>query len=269
MPDDAKLLQRYLVDAPALYVTEGVYRIVDDMGVLAFTVGIVVRNVGGNTQARLGDGQSISADQLLTLVIRALHGRRIGDASWNIRRAEYLEPVDVFEAAGLTVVGVSVESTPMALPDDPEEIDGLGDLRHVHLDMDIAPHASHEEHENGSLSRPITPPTGLTCRLTFRWLAPAPTTDIRGSRMQTVTLKPAVIDGEPLKVRKPQGGYLATQGEPIVLTTYWRRRRDDGDVVAVDETQPGVAAPADPNPADTPVTPAKSASAKGAKAATE
>ncbi|OMG79766.1 hypothetical protein A6J83_022970 [Achromobacter xylosoxidans] len=147
VPDDAKLLQRYLVDAPALYVTEGVYRIVDDMGVLAFTVGIVVRNVGGNTQARLGDGQSISADQLLTLVIRALHGRRIGDASWNIRRAEYLEPVDVFEAAGLTVVGVSVESTPMALPDDPEEIDGLGDLRHVHLDMDIAPHASHEEHE--------------------------------------------------------------------------------------------------------------------------
>ncbi|MFY3695970.1 hypothetical protein ACOTEN_33180, partial [Achromobacter xylosoxidans] len=46
VPDDAKLLQRYLVDAPALYVTEGVYRIVDDMGVLAFTVGIVVRNVG-------------------------------------------------------------------------------------------------------------------------------------------------------------------------------------------------------------------------------
>lgn len=87
--------------------------------------------------------------------------------------------------------------------------------------------------------------------------------------MQTVTLKPAVIDGEPLKVRKPQGGYLATQGEPIVLTTYWRRRRDDGDVVAVDETQPGVAAPADPNPADTPVTTAKSTSAKGAKAATE
>jgi len=154
VPDDAKLLQRYQVDAPALYVTEGVYRIVDDMGVLAFTVGIVVRNVGGNTQARLGDGQSISADQLLTLVIRALHGRRIGDASWNIRRAEYLEPVDVFEAAGLTVVGVSVESTPMALPDDPEEIDGLGDLRHVHLDMDIAPHASREEHEKWLVEPP-------------------------------------------------------------------------------------------------------------------
>ncbi|MFY3695869.1 DUF2635 domain-containing protein, partial [Achromobacter xylosoxidans] len=51
--------------------------------------------------------------------------------------------------------------------------------------------------------------------------------------MQTVTLKPATIDGEPLKVRKPQGGYLAVQGEPIVLTTYWRRRRDDGDVVGV------------------------------------
>ena len=66
--------------------------------------------------------------------------------------------------------------------------------------------------------------------------------------MQTVTLKPAFIDGEPLKVRKPQGGYLATQGELIVLTTYWRRRRDDGDVVAVDETQPDASAPADARP---------------------
>ena len=146
VPDDTKLLQRYLVDAPALYVTEGLYRIVDDMGLLSFTVGIVVRNVAGNTQARLGDGISVSADQLLTLVVRTLHGRRIGDASWNIRRAEYLEPIDVFEAAGLTVVGVSIESTLMALPDDPDELDGLGDLRHVHLDMDIAPHAGQEEY---------------------------------------------------------------------------------------------------------------------------
>ncbi|WP_343498636.1 DUF2635 domain-containing protein [Achromobacter denitrificans] len=51
--------------------------------------------------------------------------------------------------------------------------------------------------------------------------------------MQTVTLKPAVVDGQPLKVRKPQGGYLSADGEPIVLTTYWRRRRDDGDVIEV------------------------------------
>ena len=146
VPDDEKLLRRYLVDAPALYVTEGVYRIVDDLGLLSFTIGIVVRNVAGNTQARLGDGISVSADQLLILVVRALHGRRIGDASWTVRRAEALEPVDVFEAAGLTVLGVSVESSPMALPDDPEELEGLGDLRHVHLDMDIAPHASSDEH---------------------------------------------------------------------------------------------------------------------------
>lgn len=146
VPDDEKLLRRYLVDAPALYVTEGVYRIVDDLGLLSFTIGIVVRNVAGNTQARLGDGISVSADQLLILVVRALHGRRIGDASWTVRRAEALEPVDVFEASGLTVLGVSVESSPMALPDDPEDLEGLGDLRHVHLDMDIAPHASSDEH---------------------------------------------------------------------------------------------------------------------------
>ncbi|MFY4004730.1 DUF2635 domain-containing protein [Achromobacter denitrificans] len=49
--------------------------------------------------------------------------------------------------------------------------------------------------------------------------------------MKTVTLKPAVVDGQTLKVRKPQGGYLSDEGEQIVLTTYWRRRRDDGDVI--------------------------------------
>lgn len=80
--------------------------------------------------------------------------------------------------------------------------------------------------------------------------------------MQTVTLKPAVFDGETLKVRKPQGGYLAADGEPIVLNTYWRRRRDDGDVIEV--TAPEQApAPADATP------PAKAVSAKGAKATTE
>ena len=80
--------------------------------------------------------------------------------------------------------------------------------------------------------------------------------------MQTVTLKPAFIDGEPLKVRKPQGGYL-TQGELIVLTTYWRRRRRRRRG-RVDETQPDASAPA-----DAPATPVKSASAKGAKPVTE
>jgi hypothetical protein len=81
--------------------------------------------------------------------------------------------------------------------------------------------------------------------------------------MQIVTLKPAIVDGEPLKVRKPQGGYLAVQGEPIVLTTYWRRRRDDGDV-----TEVGAASQAT-EPADTPPAPTKSASAKGTKPAAE
>lgn len=81
--------------------------------------------------------------------------------------------------------------------------------------------------------------------------------------MQTINLKPAVVDGVPLKVRKPQGGYLAPSGEPIVLTTYWRRRRDDGDVTEVAaSSQPSV-------PADSPSATAKSVSAKGTKPAAE
>ena len=75
------LLQRATGGRSRPSMSPRVYRIVDDMGVLAFTVGIVVRNVGGKHASPPGDGESISADQLLTLVIRALHGRRIGDAS--------------------------------------------------------------------------------------------------------------------------------------------------------------------------------------------
>jgi hypothetical protein len=52
-----------------------------------------------------------------------------------------------------------------------------------------------------------------------------------------VTLKPAVFDGQPLKVNKPQGGSLAAEGEPIMLTSYWRRRLADGDVLRVSSTE--------------------------------
>ena len=50
--------------------------------------------------------------------------------------------------------------------------------------------------------------------------------------MQTVTLKPAFIDGEPLKCASPRAAISPRRGELIVLTTYWRRRRDGGDVAS-------------------------------------
>lgn len=37
-------------------------------------------------------------------------------------------------------------------------------------------------------------------------------------------------DGKPLKVRKPDGGYLAAEGEALVLDSYWLRRLQDQDI---------------------------------------
>lgn len=45
-------------------------------------------------------------------------------------------------------------------------------------------------------------------------------------------IKPGVMpDGTPMKARKPMGGFLAEQGEEVVLDSHWRRRLADGDVV--------------------------------------
>ncbi len=47
-----------------------------------------------------------------------------------------------------------------------------------------------------------------------------------------VTLKPAA----GTRVRKEDGSLLAAAGEPVTLSTYWRRRLADGDVVPVPKT---------------------------------
>jgi hypothetical protein len=162
-PDDRTMLQRYLSDAPALYVTDGQMRVHDDLAVLTFTVAAVVRNVAGNTQARLGDGVAQGVDRLLMLCLRSLHGRTVGEASWVVQHAEYADSA-AFDAAGLTVMAITLESTPIALPfalDDPEDAEDaadeadlstaaeearVGQLQHVHLDLDLEPQASAEAH---------------------------------------------------------------------------------------------------------------------------
>jgi hypothetical protein len=49
-------------------------------------------------------------------------------------------------------------------------------------------------------------------------------------------IKPAPQpDGQdPLKVRKPVNGHLATEGEWVNAESYWLRRLNDGDVVAAE-----------------------------------
>lgn len=52
--------------------------------------------------------------------------------------------------------------------------------------------------------------------------------------MQTMTLKPAA----DVVVRKQDGTPLAAAGEPVELSSYWQRRLNDGDVVAIAATKP-------------------------------
>lgn len=43
-----------------------------------------------------------------------------------------------------------------------------------------------------------------------------------------------------------RGGLLAAEGREVVLTTYWQRRIDDGDVVVIDPSTPATAPAAVP-----------------------
>lgn len=49
---------------------------------------------------------------------------------------------------------------------------------------------------------------------------------------ERVFIKPGTLpDGTPMKARKPMGGFLAADGESVILDSHWRRRLADKDVV--------------------------------------
>lgn len=142
---DAKLLAQYQADAPALYVVPGVFTVRDDAMLPSFTVAAVVRNVGGQEQARKGDGVDLGVDHLLTLAARALHGRRLGDCSWNLTRGQMVDEV-AFASAGLSALEMVFEGSPIELTAD-YGFDELQDLLQVHADIDIAPKAGADVHK--------------------------------------------------------------------------------------------------------------------------
>lgn len=47
-------------------------------------------------------------------------------------------------------------------------------------------------------------------------------------------VRPRMLDGQPLMVRKPVGGHLSPAGEAVNDETYWQRRLADGDVEAME-----------------------------------
>ncbi len=51
--------------------------------------------------------------------------------------------------------------------------------------------------------------------------------------MRTAFLRPAVVDGAPLKIRMPDEPtrHLSEDGELVALNGYWRNRLRDGDVL--------------------------------------
>lgn len=130
-----ELLNKYAADAPALYLVPGRFEVRDEVLVLTFSVAAVVRNVAGQNQARKGDGKALGVDHLMVLATRALNGKRIGDATWFLKRGELVDD-EIFDTAGLTAMEMVFESTAIELDADWAASE-LDDFLRLHGDMDI------------------------------------------------------------------------------------------------------------------------------------
>jgi hypothetical protein len=163
VPTD-KLLQRYYADAPALYIVPGRFVVKDSLATMIFTVAGVVRNVAGQEQARKGDGIDIGCDHLVTLAIRAINGQFIGDCTWSVTGGEMADD-ELFDAAGIAAVEITLESTPVELdynygeaqianlPPLPDS--ELADFTHFYADIDLPPHAGAPAHADWLAEPPI------------------------------------------------------------------------------------------------------------------
>jgi len=143
-----KLLQQYAADAPAIYVAAPLLVVENDMAVMRFTLVIMVRNAASRDQARKGNVKELGVDQYFTLLCRTINSKKIGDATWYVKRAEYADD-DLFVKQSLTVMEIAIESSAQELPYEVDENTTdlqLDDLKHVHMDMDIAPHALSTEY---------------------------------------------------------------------------------------------------------------------------
>lgn len=159
-----KLLQRYYADAPALYIVPGRFVVKDSLATMIFTVAGVVRNVAGHEQARKGDGIDIGCDHLVTLAIRALNGQFMGDCTWSVTGGEMADD-EVFDAAGIAAVEITLESTPVELdynygeaqianlPPLPDS--ELADFKHFYADIDLPPHAGAPAHTDWLAEPPV------------------------------------------------------------------------------------------------------------------
>ncbi|MDO8776607.1 MAG: DUF1834 family protein [Burkholderiaceae bacterium] len=155
-----KLLQRYVADAPALYVVPGRITMKDDEATLEFTVAGVVRNVAGHAQARKGDGVDIGCDHLLVLALRAINAQCLGKCSWSATSAEMADD-EVFEKAGISAVEIKFISSRVALDADfgEAQLAELADFTHFHADIDSPADAGEIEYASW-LQEPPTYPNG-------------------------------------------------------------------------------------------------------------
>lgn len=151
-----KLLARYTVEAPALYVVPGRITVGDDQARLEFIVAGIVRNVAGQAQARKGDGIDLGCDHLLRTAIKAINRQTLGVCSWSLASAEMVDD-DVFLSAGISAIEMKFSSSAINLEADytEHEIAELENFLLLHADIDSPADAGAIEYASWLAEPPV------------------------------------------------------------------------------------------------------------------
>lgn len=143
--NEADLVKRFAVDAPAVYVAPAPFAVSDGNAKLKFGLACVARNSRGFEAARKGDGKSLGLYTMLEAVAAVVDGAQIGGVAWAVTGISFMADEGLYKA-GLEVGAIHIETTGGTTLPPAFDADQLADFTTLHADYDVPPHVAAAEH---------------------------------------------------------------------------------------------------------------------------
>lgn len=148
------LVNRFLTDAPAVYVAMGSFPVRARYAKPKFGIACVARNSRSHQAARHGDGVVIGLYEMLEAVMSLVDGNSVvygqgdhaGAVSLEVLSCDLMNS-EVLYKAGVYVGIVQIQTSGEVTLPGALDADALADFQTFHADFDIAPHQSRAEHD--------------------------------------------------------------------------------------------------------------------------
>lgn len=147
-----KLVNKFVTDAPGVYVATSDFEVIEDQLPLKFVVAAVVRNSASKISPRHGDGKTLGLYELVEVLLPVLHGLKVnGQAVLYVQRVQWVKSDLLFnnglEVAELTLSGQA--GMPPLL-----DVNDLDDFETFAGQYDIPPHVNAIEHNKWNQDAP-------------------------------------------------------------------------------------------------------------------